>query len=243
MAAARSGWPQPPGPARPRPSRAAELLTRRPGRVLRVQGAIRGNRGDYAGATVVDDPRLRHDRRAQPPRQPRPHRLPLPRTLIDEVDEHEHRAAALACPALSRVGRPERVRRLDGDRALVEPGRALRCYFCGGCCVRAAGCFGRVGGRELGERGAVSEGRSAAVRSGRWFSVRQPRCLRVVRRQRSDADAEEQVAVRLQLGRRDVLNRSVRFDLRLPRADAVLLDVQRHRARRRCGVVESDAHP
>jgi hypothetical protein len=42
------------------------------------------------------------------------------------VDEHEHRAAALiACPRLRGVGRPERVRDLNRDRALVQPLRAL----------------------------------------------------------------------------------------------------------------------
>ena len=42
------------------------------------------------------------------------------------VDEHEHRAATLAArPRLGRVGRPERVRDLDGDRALVQPLGAL----------------------------------------------------------------------------------------------------------------------
>ncbi len=44
----------------------------------------------------------------------------VPDLVRGVVDEHEHRAAALGPPPrLGRVGRPERVRDIDGDRALV----------------------------------------------------------------------------------------------------------------------------
>jgi hypothetical protein len=46
----------------------------------------------------------------------------VPDLVRGVVDEHEHRAASLlACPGLGRIGRPERVRDVDGDRALKQP--------------------------------------------------------------------------------------------------------------------------